>query len=233
MQTRLFLVRHGEARGNVERVFHGYTDSDLTENGKQQVQRAVKRLENEIIDCFYSSDLKRARQTAEAIAELRGLSVKTDERLREINGGLWENVPWDDLPARFPESYMHWVDTPYLLQMPDGEGMQAFYDRLVEAVNDIIRLHTGQTICIASHGTAIRVLCCYFKGLPLSALLDVDWCDNAAITEVLHDYNGFRIIVEGDNSHLADISTVGKQAWWKKEQERRKKSGCISSGMEI
>lgn len=223
MQTKLIFVRHGEARGNIERVFHGFTDSDLTENGKEQAKRAADRLQNEQIDYFYSSDLKRAYETAMIVAAPHKAKVFTDSRLREINGGLWEEVPWDDLPEQFADSYSHWLDTPYLLQMPEGESMEHFYKRLKDVVDEIARTHAGKTVCIASHGTAIRVLCCYFKGLPLQQLTDVDWCDNAAITIVMHDKKGYWIITEGDNSHLSDISTIGKQEWWKKEQERRKK----------
>lgn len=223
MQTKLIFVRHGEAQGNIERVFHGFTNSDLTENGREQVKRAADRLKNEHIDFFYASDLKRAYETAATVASFHGCEISVDSRLREINGGLWEEVPWDDLPELFPESYAHWLDTPYKLQMPEGESMEVFYQRLKEVVDEIVINHAGKTICIASHGTAIRVLCSYFKGLPLTKLTDVDWCDNAAITVVLHDENGYQIITEGDNSHLLDISTIGKQEWWKKEQERRKK----------
>jgi len=221
MKSKLIFVRHGEARGNIERVFHGFTNSDLTDNGRAQAERASKRLEKEEIDLFYASDLKRAYETALIVAKPHNGTVHTDERFREINGGRWENVPWDDLPLLFPESYKHWLYTPYCLQMPDGESMKGFQQRLVSAVEELVHQHPGKTICIATHGTAIRVLSCFFQGKSLEELTDVNWCDNAALTVVIRENNAYSLLVDGDNSHLADISTIGRQEWWKKEQQRR------------
>lgn len=216
MKTKLIFVRHGEARGNIDRVFHGFTNAELTKNGKRQAQRAAKRLENEPIDCIYSSDLKRAYETALTIAGPHGLDVIIDAHFREINGGQWENVPWSQLPVLFPESYQVWLDKPHMLIMPGGESMAEFFNRLEVGVTDILERHCGRTVCIATHGTSIRVLCCYFKHKGLTALNEIEWCDNAAITIVEHDENGFNILLEGDNSHLLDITTIGHQDWWKK-----------------
>ena len=217
MKTVLILVRHGEARGNIDRIFHGFTDSDLTENGRLQVMRAAQRLREETIDYFYSSDLKRAYETALTIAEPHGGAVIRDERFREIDGGKWENIPWDDLPSAFPESYAHWLNTPYLLQMPAGESMEGFYNRLVAGITDLLHKHAGKTVLLATHGTAIRVMCAYFKGLPLSRLTEVAWCDNAAITKLSFANGNFTFLSEGDNTHLGELSTMAKQDWWKKK----------------
>ena len=216
-ETKLIFVRHGEAVGNVTKVFHGFTDSDLTENGKAQAERAALRLQNEPIDRIFSSDLKRARETAQAVAKSHGLKVMIDPRLREINGGLWENVPFDELPKKYPESFRLWNDHPYAVQMPEGESMAAFYTRITEAVRDITQRCEGETVCIVTHGTAIRLLSCFSQGKSPEEINDVTWCDNAAITVITHDADGFHLRVDGDNSHLADISTLEKQDWWRKK----------------
>ncbi len=214
--TTLIFVRHGEAEGNIKRHFHGFYNSALTENGREQIKRAAARLKDTQIDAIYSSDLTRAFETAQEIAKGRGLSVTIDERFREINGGEWEDVPWDDLPDKFSESYSHWLNEPYKLQMPSGESMADFSARLIAASTELAQKHEGQTICIATHGTAIRVLLCYFYGWPLEKLNDVVWCDNAAITEIGYENNAFFVITDGDNEHLKDISTLAKQDWWRK-----------------
>lgn len=214
--TTLIFVRHGEAEGNIKRHFHGFHNSALTENGREQIRRAALRLKDRPIDAIYSSDLTRAFETAQEIAKGRGLTVQIDERFREINGGQWEDVPWDDLPVRFPESYSDWLNEPYRLQMPDGESMADFSSRLVEASVATAQAHSGKTVCIATHGTAIRVLLCYFYGWPLERLNDVAWCDNAAITIVTYENGSFTVRVDGDNGHLKDISTLAKQDWWRK-----------------
>lgn len=214
--TTLIYVRHGEAEGNVKRNFHGFYNSSLTPNGREQIRRVAKRLKNVPIDVLYSSDLTRAFETAQAIAEGRELSVQIEERFREINGGEWEDVPWDDLPVKFSESYHDWLYEPYKLQMPGGESMAEFSSRLIRATVEIAEKHPSQTVCIATHGTAIRVLLCYFYGWQLEHLNDVHWCDNAAITIVEYENGRFRVLVDGDNEHLKDISTLATQDWWKK-----------------
>ena len=213
--TTLYIVRHGEARGNVERNFHGWFDSDLTENGMAQISRLPDRFKNIHLDAAYSSDLKRTRMTASVVAKEKGLSVIEVPALREIHGGEWEDVPWDDLPVRFPESYGNWLERPHLLEMPGGEKMTDFQDRVYRAVLKIAEENEGKNVLIATHGTAIKVLLCKIRGVPLSKMPGEKWCDNASVTVLEVDKDGIKVIIDGDNSHLADISTLAKQKWWR------------------
>ncbi len=213
--TTLYIVRHGEARGNVERNFHGWFDSDLTENGRQQIARLPEWFSEISLDAAYASDLKRTIETAEAVAKEKGLPVKTCSGLREIHGGQWEDVPWDALPIRFPESYGHWLHSPHLLQMPDGEAMTAFQDRIYTTVMEIAKKEEGKNVLIATHGTAIKVLLCRVRGIPLSEMPGEAWCDNASVTVLEVEGDTVRVAVDGDNSHLSDISTLAKQKWWR------------------
>lgn len=218
MKTRLLLIRHGEAEGNIAHRFHGWFDSDLTPNGREQVALLAERLCGEHIDAVYSSDLKRAYQTARAAADSRGLTIHTDARLREIDGGEWEDVPFAELPERFPEAYANWMSRPYELQIPGGESMRMFQRRLIDAVEDIVQENAGTTVCIATHGTAIRALVCWFYGHPLTRIDDISWYDNASITEVIAEDGRYTVISEGDNAHLGDKTTLNKQDWWKKKE---------------
>ncbi len=219
MLTKLIFIRHGEAEGNIARRFHGHYDSSLTENGKRQIALLAERLRDTHIDVVYASDLARAYQTAKAVADQHGLPVHTHPGLREIAGGEWEDVPFAELPERFPESYRDWVDAPYALALPGGETMAAFQHRLVQTVSELVARHEGQTICIATHGTAIRALVCYFYGEPLTYLNNIRWYDNASVTEIWVDGDRFDVVTEGDNAHLGDTTTLGKQTWWKRDGE--------------
>ena len=124
--TKVIFVRHAEAEGNVNRNFHGHYDSLLTENGRKQLELVAQRLKNEPIDVIYSSDLTRTFETAMSIAQGRGLEVIKDKRLREIYGGQWEDVPWDELPVRFPESYGFWLKNPQLYVCPAANQWLSF-----------------------------------------------------------------------------------------------------------
>ncbi|NLB81671.1 MAG: histidine phosphatase family protein [Clostridiaceae bacterium] len=219
--TKVIFIRHGEADGNIDRVFHGHYNSDLTENGVRQIKLTAERLRDTNIDAIYSSDLKRTYKTAEAIAQGRNMEIITDERLREINGGQWEDVPWDELPNKFPESYGFWLNNPLHVQMPDGESMIEFQNRIYDAVQEKINKHIGKVLCIVTHGTALRVLLCKYHNKSLSDLAEIAWNDNASITVVEYDDKlSPKIVVAGDNGHLGDYSTLAKQSWWRKTDKK-------------
>ena len=90
MKTRLIFVRHAEAEGNYLRIFHGWTDSGITDKGHVQAKKAAERLKDIPIDVLYSSSLKRTIQTAQYIADIKGLPIIRTDKLKEINGGDWE-----------------------------------------------------------------------------------------------------------------------------------------------
>ena len=222
--TIVYLLRHGEAEGNISRHFHGHYDSDLTSNGLLQAELAAKRLASEPIEVIYSSDLMRAYKTAQEVAKIKNLEIQVEKNLREIHGGDWENIRWDDLPQKFPESYMNWEDAPHLLEIPGGETMREFQKRLISCMETILEQNRGKSVLVTTHGTAIRTMMCYFKGLPLEQLNQIHWYDNTALSILQFDCNNTcEILLEGDNSHLGDLSTLARQDWWKKENGGFKK----------
>ncbi len=213
--TTLIFVRHGEAEGNVQKIFHGWYDSSLTENGHRQAACTADYLADVPIDVLYASDLKRTMDTAGYIARKKHMDIHPDSRLREIFGGKWENVRWALLPEQFPEAYENWLTYPHKLTLPEGESMVEFQRRLVDAVEDIAARHAGERIGIVTHGTAIKALLCYFRKLPLSEFPFQKWCDNAAVTIVEAVGGAYTVTVDGYNAHLGDLSTLDKQTWWR------------------
>lgn len=218
MTTKIIFVRHGEAEGNYERIFHGITNSELTEKGKKQAEKVAQRLKNENIDIIYSSSLKRAFDTAKYIAGAKNIdNIIVKDELVEINGGDWENVEWAELSNIWPEDYENWENHPHLHCMPGGESMNQAYDRIVSAVCKIAEENKGRDICIVTHGTVLRALMCYLYNKPLEDMITISWCDNTAITIVEFVDNSIRVLLEGDNKHLIEgLSTLETQDWWKK-----------------
>ena len=217
MKTTIYLVRHCEARGNIDRVFQGHYDADISENGRLQLERLAERFKDIPLDAVYSSPLKRARQTAEAVNRYHHLPIELDERLEEINGGHWEGVHWDELPVRFPEEYDDWLKRPWLFCPEEGEAMTAVYTRMKQALTEIAAANRGKTVAVASHGCAIRNALCWLKGYPPERINEVEWCDNTAVSLLEFDENlQPAILFENDNTHLGDeLTTITKQAWWK------------------
>ena len=91
--TTLYLVRHCEAEGNTARVFQGSIDRDISPNGQKQLDRLAERFRDVPLAAVYSSPLLRAYKTAQAVNRYHGLPIVTDDRLKEINGGVWEGLP--------------------------------------------------------------------------------------------------------------------------------------------
>jgi len=228
IKTRIIFVRHAEAEGNLNRVFHGWTDSSITERGHLQAQRVAQRLKDVDIDVIYSSSLKRTLQTAQYIADVKNLPIIRTDKLKEINGGDWENREWEELPKLWPEEYDSWESRPHEHKMPGGESMVEFQKRLIDEVKYIIDNNKGKNICIVTHGTAIRSMMCYFKNCDLTEMINIQWYDNTSVTILDYEDGKFNIVLEGDTSHLEkELCTVQNQEWWqeynKKYEERIKK----------
>lgn len=217
--TRLILVRHAEAEGNKIRRFHGWTDSSITEKGHLQAQRVAERLKN--VDVLYSSSMARTLQTAEYISIVKGLPIIRTDKLKEINGGDWEDMTWDELQEKWPEEYATWDTSPHTHQMPNGESMESFQNRLVKEVMHIISQNIGKNVCIVTHGTAIRALICHFRACTLEEMSNVAWCDNTAVTILDYEDGVFSTITEGDATHLgSDLGTITNQDWWEEYMKK-------------
>ncbi len=214
--TRIFLVRHGEAEGNLYRRAQGQFDAALTPRGRAQLQRLVERFQGETLDAAYSSDLSRAYETARAVAEAHGLAVTRDPRLREMGLGVWENVPWGDIAWREPEQLRYFGNDPARWTIPGREPFEALQDRMEEALLEIAGRHPGQTVLCASHGMAIRSLLARLLQVPSAEIRRVPHADNTAVALLLAQDGRLRPEFYNDSSHLPrELSSMAGQDWWK------------------
>jgi 2,3-bisphosphoglycerate-dependent phosphoglycerate mutase len=144
--TTLLLARHGETDWNRELRIQGSSDIELNDLGRRQAQALAQELTDVDLDAIYSSDLARARQTAEAVAATHALEVRFDRRLRERSFGSWEGLTREDI-ATFPEGSRH-----------DGESDDEVRARVLEAIEEISRAHPGEQVLVVSHGGALNTL---------------------------------------------------------------------------
>lgn len=213
--TRIYLVRHAEAMGNVEEFFQGRTDCEVSEKGKKQLELLAERFRDIPIEAIYSSPLKRTIDTAEAVNKYHNLPIIRDEGLIEIHGGVWEGKPWADLPKLYPVEYELWQNKMHKFYIAEGEKMTEVFERMKAAVNKIAAENDGRTIAVVSHGCALRNFLCYAMGKQISALKDVGWSDNTAVSLVEYEENGVpKIIFKNSNDHLTgELSTLSKSKW--------------------
>ncbi len=216
--TRIYLVRHAEAEGNRKRIFQGHIDADVSEMGRKQLVRLAERFSAIHLDALYSSPLRRAYKTAEAVNSTEHLPIFTDKDLMEIDGGCWEGNPWGRMAELFPKDNDAWENHPWDFAPEGGEPMRHVYERMWRAVGAIAARHPGKTVGIVSHGCAIRNYLCRVHGWPIERLNDVAWCDNTAVSIVDYaDDGGAELKLENDASHLdGGLSTFARQTWWKK-----------------
>ena len=214
--TRIYLVRHAEAEGNVMRIFQGHIDADISPRGALQLQRLSERFARTAFDAVVASPLRRAYKTAEALNSRHGLYIRTDNALMEINGGCFEGQPWERLPALYPALHDAWENRPWDFEPKNGESMRHVYARMRDALAALAKAHAGGAVCVVSHGCAIRNYLCFAHGWPIERLGDVPWCDNTAVSVIDYDDGGKpHIIEENDASHLDEsVSTFATQDWW-------------------
>ena len=139
--------------------------------------------------------------------------------LIEINGGEWEGEKWAELPDLYPEEAYNWNCAPWNFKTEKGESMRQVYTRMWDTACRIVKANFGKTVCIASHGCAIRNLLCRCMNKPIEELNTVDWVDNTGISIVEFDENlNPHILLLNDASHLSEeTSTFATQSWWKPE----------------
>jgi broad specificity phosphatase PhoE len=154
--TVILLARHGESDWNHERRWQGHADRPLTERGEGQARALADRLAEIGLDAVYSSDLQRARATAEAVARPRGLVVRVRPELREVDVGSWSGLTRDDAQQRFPEAYARWLDGGS--GWADGESYETMSERVLGAVAEIVAAHPDGWVFVVSHGGPIRAV---------------------------------------------------------------------------
>lgn len=212
--TEIYIIRHAEAEGNIGRRIHGHYNTLITTNGLRQVEALKRRFENIRIDACYASDLTRTCMTSRAIYEPKGLKLYKDARFREVNLGIWEDLPFGYLYNFEAEKMRVFNDDPLHWSIDRSENFEQYTSRFIEALTEAARENDGKTIAIFTHG-------CILRGVQLKLFFDPEHpgkqhCDNTAVSHVFYDNEKFTYDYLNDNSHLSpEISTLAKQNWWR------------------
>lgn len=213
----IVMVRHGETQGNVDDKAQGHFDVSLTERGRTQAQAVARRLSDIEFDAVYSSDLKRAFDTAKAItAHHPELQIQTSPRLREYHFGDYEDSPWEEVNNANPELHQRWknLNTRIDVEFPGGESMLGAWERVGGVLKKILSENQrgGQTILIVGHGGSLQALFGHLLNLRTSN----QWgflFNNTSVTvlkEHLYTPNGWRTVLFNDTSHLNGIGVNSK-----------------------
>ncbi len=206
--TKIILIRHGESLGNANRTILGHTDLDLSPLGYEQANATAEHLKCEKIDVIYSSDLKRALNTALPHAKIRNMDVICSKNLREIYVGDWENMKIDDIIAKWGrEEYEDkWQNNFGTYKFPNGESVIEGGTRFYNEVLRICRENEGKTILIAAHAAVIRSFWAIISHISWENLASTHQFPTNASYSVAY-FDGVKITPDSysNDSHLSDV----------------------------
>lgn len=216
--TRIYLIRHGEAEGNIYRRAQGQFEGRISQKGLRQIDALAERFRDIPVDALYSSDLKRTMRTAKAITMYHPVPLQIEPRLRELDMGPWEDIPFGNLMRDYPEQ-MHWFnDDPERWYVEGAETFVQLKARLTAILTEIAERHDGQTVVCCSHGMAIRSFLSGVMNVPSGEIYRVPHGDNTAVSLLEYENGGFRVVFCNDASHLpTELSTFARQNWWQKQ----------------
>ncbi|MEA3334801.1 MAG: histidine phosphatase family protein [Chloroflexota bacterium] len=204
LPTTLILCRHGESKWNIERRIQGQSPlaPGLSAEGRWQARRLANRLQQEGADILYTSDLKRAYETAEIVGSWLGLRLRTDQRWREVNLGRWQGLTGQEAKLKWPEEWAA-LENGEDVPRGGGETLAQVQRRVTTAARDLMARHEGRTIAVVCHGGAIRTCIAGFEDYALDNLREqVGPIYNCSVTILEHDGDRLEVLTVADVSHL-------------------------------
>ena len=172
----VLLARHGQTNDNLEPIrFQGFRDTTLNDTGREQARELADRVASltEPIRSLWSSDLSRARETAEIVGTRVGLEPRLDPRLREANRGRWEGYTFEEIKRSEPREFAAWMRGGAAWRFPGGESLQEQQDRVLAALSDIDAAGELPALAVC-HGGSIRVVLCSRDPRGLDAFHDFE-----------------------------------------------------------
>lgn len=154
--SRLVFLRHAET--DMAGAFCGHSDPPINRGGGEQIRDLITRLGDQRFESIYSSDLLRAVNTAEVLSAAYGVPLTTVASLREIHFGEWEGLRWEEIERRDPAYAARWIAEFPKLPAPEGERYDAFTDRVLDAVDRLLRVTEGGPIAVVTHAGVMRVV---------------------------------------------------------------------------
>lgn len=202
--TKIYLIRHCQSMGNIQHRFQGRYDADISPDGAKQLELLGLRFRNEPIDVIYTSPLKRARMTAQAIGKYHNIDVIEEPGFIEIDCGRMENLLLSEVAVQFPETARNWDESPDLCQFPGGETMGEVYERVNAALDRVIAENPGRTIVVTTHGGVLRNLYARITYGELIGIRKSEVFGNTGVSTVIAEDGGLRWESINNLDHLPE-----------------------------
>ena len=207
MLNRLLLARHGRTEWNETGRYQGSSDVGLSSGGLQEAEALGRRLAGERIDAIYCSDLKRAVETAEAVARGRDLKLITHKELREIDFGGLEGLTFGEIDRRYP-GIDWWTARDPDMKLPQGESVSQLAKRVRRFLAELGGHSDEETALVVAHGGTLRAVICLVLGLSLEHWWQIS-IDSASLS-MIDRYSTTSVLSHlNDVCHLEHLKDVG------------------------
>ncbi len=169
METKIYLVRHTQTVGNIEKRLTGRVDFEVTEEGYQLVEKLTEKLKDIKFDVAYASTSKRTSKTIQKLADINGMEICEEEDLCEMYFGIYDGMTWEDVNTINPKISKLHKETNEIMQIPNQETKEQVTERMYRKILEIANNNVGKNILICSHGVAIEAFLRKITKVPFIA----------------------------------------------------------------
>ena len=201
--TELILARHGETEWNVEEVFRGRIDVELNEIGLKQAELLGAFLSRFEIEKVFSSPLKRALRTAQAVADYQRLQVEPTPTLVDFDFGDWQGLSLKEVRAKYENLFREWMERPHQVRIPNGESLDEVRNRALGLVDSVLSQHEGRVVLV-SHRVINKVLILALLGLDNSHFWNIRQ-DTCGVTTFALGDRGWVLTEHNNISYLKPL----------------------------
>lgn len=206
MKTKIYLVRHTQTVGNIEKRLSGRTDFELTLDGKKYVEKLTNRLKNIKFDKAYSSISGRAVKTIEPICKLQGLEIEKTDKLCEMDFGIYDGLKWEEVNKINPKIKQTQDEINEIAGIPGQESTEEVANRMFSFIRTVSIQNAGKVILMSSHGVAIEAFIRKVNHEKFSENKEANSQKNTAINIIEYDIekDNFEVTLLNDFSHLKE-----------------------------
>lgn len=208
--TRIYLVRHGQSVGNLKRVVAGHIDVDLTPLGLAQAEETARYLKDVPFTHIYSSSLLRARKTAIPHLSYHNVPITYLDELKEINCGVWENIPRSQLEGKDEQYDLFWSEFGTCV-IPGGDSVAEAGVRFRDEVISLACKHPDQTILIVTHAAFLRCMIGTVLGIALDEYeKKLPFPTNASVQIMDWDGESLSLVAFSEDAHITNKTAIRK-----------------------
>ena len=199
---RIILIRHGKTSWNGNWRIQGHSNIELSPEGIAEAELLATNFPLQKVEAIYSSDLQRAKSTAEILAKRFNLPVHTTPELRETNFGDWEGKTLAEMEKIDPVNCENFFRNPEALKINNAESFSHVQERAMNAIKKIIAAHQTGNIIVVAHGAINRTILCSILEIPLKKMWALSQF-NTAVNIIRFEDEVFTVDLINGTAHLS------------------------------